>query len=456
MEINMGDVGAQSTISMEDLCTKSLDKFRKTEKIPNLLVNQVTQLYWNLEFAWRKLCLIENLKNQMCSQQNLLLRYRFISTAHYWMFEDILPATSGINTIDRSVIISRLAESAQSISAFSSTIKAQRDELTKLKTSIDHRLKWAVGANPNLMTLMNEFSYATSNKDNLMDSICALADDALTKALAILRYENLRSTTADAHDDDQKFMNLITRWEKMCMMTSCVNVITPVEEGLIELLDPEGPIDPIWLIHVTALIDNMIEQIQNDIGNVEKSMSNIPDELQACTHQLRNLMATHHRIAPKVLGVINSVYQFVDQTQQAIIDDYIGRHQTITETLDDLQSHIMSKDYTEDIVNTSLKQIAVLLDEIAVIFDGLIDVDRMLSQSIENKSKVAQLQQQENVSRADSPSRPKGQKGKEEILDIFFAFRFCWNTKMTLFIQNCHFPHKIAIFHTKLPFFIQK
>lgn len=418
MEVNMADIGAQSSISMEDLCSKSLDKFRKSEKIPHVLVNQVTQLYWNLDFAWRKLCLIQNLQNQMFCQQNLLLRYRLISTAHYWMFEDILPATSGLKTVDRSLIVNRLAEAAQTLTSMSAALKQQRGEMSIIKTAIDHRLKWAVGANPNLMTLMNEFSHATISKDNAMDNICALTEQTLTKAMAILRYENLRSTTADAHDDDQKLLNLITRWEKICMMASCMNVITSIEEGLIELLDPEGPIDHIWLNHVAALINDIIEQIETDLSNIERSVTNLPDELQLCAHHLRNLMGTHHRIAPKVLGVINSLYQFVDKTQQDVIDDYIERHQMIKETIEELQGHIMSKDFTEEIVNASLDQIAMLVDEITVIFDGLIDVDRMLSQSIENKSKVAQLQQQESANnRADSPSRPKGQKG-----EIFLLF----------------------------------
>lgn len=416
MEINMADVGAQSTISVEDLCSKSLERFRKTEKIPNTLTSQVTQLYWNLDFAWRKLCLIQNIQNQLFSQQNLLLRYRLILTAHFWMFEEVLPATSGfsVETIDRSSIVSRIADASQAITTLFASIKQQRNELCVLKTAIDHRLKWAVGANPNLLTLRHDFVQATSEKDNLINDICRLAETTLAKGVAILRYEHLRSTMSDAQDDDQIFMNLIGRWEKMCMVTSCTTIITPIEEGLIELLDPEGPIDHIWLSHVAALIHDMIDQIQNEIGSIEKSLKDLPDELQSCAYHLRNLMATHHRTAPKVLGVINLVYHIVDQAQQGMIDDYIVRHQTIKEIIDEIQSHIMSKDLTEDIVDTSIDQISPLVDEIVVIFDGLIDVDRMIPQPTENKSKVSQLQQQET--RPDSPSKSRAQKGKPVLM----------------------------------------
>lgn len=424
-EINMADVGAQSTTSMEDLCSKSVDKFRKSDKIPASLINQVTQLYWHLDFAWRKQCLMQNIQSQMFGQENMLLRYRLILTAHFWMFEDILPAKSGfsVKTIDRSVIMNRLADAVQTITTLLASIKQQRNELGVLKTAIDHRLKWAAGANPNLSTLMTQFSEETVGKDNFIDQIEKLVRDVLTHGMAVLRYEELRSTRCDEHEDDRKFLTLIGRWEKMCMMTSCMTVITPIEEGLIELLDPEGPIDHIWLSHVAALINDMIEQLQTEIDGVEKTLTNLPDELQSCAYHLRNLMVAHHRVAPKVLGVINSVYQFVDATQQAIIDKYIEQHQMITETIDELQSHIMSQDLTEEIVSTSLDQITVVIDEIAVIFDGLVDLDGMVSQSVDNKSRVAQLQQQEGATnRPDSPSRPKAQKGEQDTRVFFQSF----------------------------------
>lgn len=421
-EINMVDVGAQNMVSMEELCQKSIDTFTKKEKISHVIINQVTTLCWSLDVAWRKLCNIQNIQNQITCQQNVLLRSKLILTAHFWMFEEVLTTQTGftVSMRNRSSIMLQLDEVTRTLTAFQSNVQRQRDELLVLTTAIKQRLKWAVGANPNLMALMNEFVAAITTKDELIDSIGLLAAIALKECASILQYEKLRVSTPEAIEEDQKFLNLVSRWEKSCMMISCMTVVTPVEEALIELLDPEGPIDNDWLNNVAALIDEMIDQVQQDISKIEKEIANSQDELQSCAYRLRNLMANHHRIAPKILILINSLYRIVDEIQKSVINQYVERHNLLQDTINELQGHVMSKDFTEELVNTSLKQIAELIDTIKTIFNDLIDVEGLLSFHSDCDKKInvlstpviAQIQHQDNIaSRPSSPSKTKAQKG---------------------------------------------
>lgn len=424
-EINFLDVGAQNVISMEELCCKSVDNHIKTKKILSMTLNQATTLCWNLDVVWRKLCIIENLQNQVNYQQTALHRSQLILTAHFWMYEEALTIQPNFNvatTRNRASIILQLDEASRSLKTLQTSIRRQKDELNVLITAINQRLKWAVGANPNLLELNNQFINAVSLRQDLIEKIGSSATFTLKECTSILKYEKLRVSTPEALEEDQHFLNLVSRWEKSCLMAkSCLNVVTPIEEALIELLDPEGPIDRIWLNNVAALIDEMIDQVQQDINKVEKEIVCSQDELQSCAYRLRALMANHHRIAPKLLAIIKSFYCLVDENQKIIINQHIEKHAWMQETITELQGHILSKDFTEELVNITLKQISELLEMLKVIFNSLIDIDILFvicndaekKMNVLSTPSIAQIQQQECIiSRPCSPSKSKAQKGQ--------------------------------------------
>lgn len=419
-EINLLDVGAQNMISMDELCSKSVERFIKMEKISNMILNQATALCWNLDVVWRKLCLVQSLQNQISWQQSSMVRSRIILNAHVWMYEETFTNQPNAMKIqNRAAIMIQLDETKRQLAKLQSSVQRQKDELNVLITAINQRLKWAVGANPNLSELNNEFVNTIAMKQDSIEKIGSSSAFALRQCTAILKYEKLRILTPEALDEDQKFLNLVSRWEKSCTLAkSCLNMITPIEEALIDLLDPEGPIDRIWLNSVAALIDEIVDQVQQDMNKVEKEIVCSQDELQSCAYRLRSLMANHHRITPKLLALIRQVYCLVDANQKFAINKHIERHGWMQETVTDLQSHILSKDFTEELVNVTLNQITELLDSMKPIFNSLIDADGLFTsnENVENKPNLlstpslAQIQQQEYV-RPDSPSRTKAQKG---------------------------------------------
>lgn len=421
-EINLLDVGAQSMISMDELCSKSVERFIKMEKISNMILNQATALCWNLDVVWRKLCLVQNLQNQISWHQSSMVRSRLILTAHFWMYEETFTSQpNAITTRNRAAIMIQLDEATRALAKLQSSVQRKNDELNVLIKAINQRLKWAVGANPNLSELNNEFVNTITMKQDLIEKIRSSSAFTLKECTTILKYEKLRILTPEALDEDQKFLNLVSRWEKSCTLSkSCLNMITPIEEALIELLDPEGPIDRIWLNSVAALIDEMVDQVQQDINKVEKEIVCSQDELQSCAYRLRSLVANHHRITPKLLALIRQVYCLVDANQKFVINKHIEKHGWMQETVTDLQSHILSKDFTEELVNVTLNQIAELLDSMKPIFNSLIDADGLFtsSEDVENKlnllstPSLVQIQHQEFV-RPDSPSRTKAQKGTQ-------------------------------------------
>lgn len=428
-EINMVDVGAQSLVSMEELCRKSVEKYIRNEKIPKIILSQATALCWSLDGAWRKLCTIQNIQNQITCQQNTLLRSQLILTAHFWMYEEVLTKQTGftiIPTRNRATIMIQLDETAKTLTALQSAIKRQKDELTVLTTAINQRLKWAAGANPQLVEMMNSFVSNISSRQDSIERIGLLAVAALNESSAILQYEKLRVSTTEALEEDQKFLKLVSRWEDCSKIVQTMsNAVTPVEEALILLLDPEGPIDRMWLNSVSTLIDEMVDQVQQDINKIEREIVDSQDELQSCAYRLRALMVTHNRIGPKILSLVNAIYRIIDDDKKLILGEYVEKHNLMKETITELQGHILSKDFTEELVNVTLKQTADLLNTLKDTFINLLNAGNLLAESdnILPSPAIAQVQQQDCViSRPNSPSKTKAQKGKTTLMQYNLMF----------------------------------
>lgn len=416
-EINLTDIGARNVVSMDELCGKAIETITRNGKISSVGINRATALCWNLDMTCRKFNTIQNILRQIQWHGECLSRSEHLLAAHLWMYEEAL-ATQPTFTVhtskNRAAIMHQLTEATQTLGSMKTAIQRKRGELMVLITAITQRLKWAVGANPGLNELMVQFGQSVTSKRDLMDKACLLATITLKYCTSVLHYEKLRVSTVDALEEDQRFLDLVSRWEKSCMMAqSCSTMVTPTEEALVELLDPEGPIDRAWLNNVASLIDDMTDQVQQEIGSSEKEMVTAQDDLQSCSYRLRALMTTHHRIAGKVLHLLKSLYRIVDDVAKNEITEHLDKHNALLVTLTELHGHVLSKDFTEVIVNGTLEQIADVLGDIKDIFDKLIRIDSYANESVQ-AAVIGQLQQEENcLSRPESPSRSKIQKGSD-------------------------------------------
>lgn len=420
VEINKADIGAQGIVSMTDLCSKGVDNAVKIAKFTAITLNQATNLCWGFDVAWRKLYNINYLHQKLNWQSESLRRSQLILTAHLWLFEEALSTQSSfvlITPINRAAVILQLSKATQALITWKSTIQKQRNELMVLVIAITQRLKWAVGANPGLQQLMTNFGDVVNAKTDFIDKVCSIAAVALNYCTSVVQYETRRISTPEAVEEDQRFLNLVSRWEKSCTMAlSCSAIVSPAEEALMELLDPEGPIDQSWLANVASLIQDMTEQINLDIMKLEKQIVTAQDELQASAYRLRTLMVSHHRIAANVRSLLKSAQRIVDENQVVVIKEYIKKYKMVLETLSELHGTVLSKDFTEDIVNGALDQIAEVKELIPSVFDNLLTFEKCL----EGEKKlimpvISQVQHQESASsRPSSPARTKAQKGKKK------------------------------------------
>lgn len=181
-----------------------------------------------------------------------------------------------IPTISRSAFLQQIRNQSQILSTWQPAIRKVAEDLKACTLVVLQRLKWGAGANPLLSSLLTTFEQISTTKRLQVENSQKLSEETLRNCSAILNYEVLRFNSPEATIKDQEFLQTVAQWEKVCQLERQHGpTISAIEEGLVQLLDPEGLIDHSWIGNVTQLIDDMINQSHEEIHRLEKGVQQV-------------------------------------------------------------------------------------------------------------------------------------------------------------------------------------
>lgn len=409
---------SSSIKSIEQLCTDRLAVANVNTNDNNALLAMCQSLCQNMELSWHKASRVNYLQQQVTRHSEGIYRSQLLLSAHLWLYEEAMATQANFaipTPIERMSVVLDLNKAFEALGRQKNDIKMRCDELIVLTNAIVQRLRWAVGANPGLQQLNQDFNEAIAFKAAAYEKAARLAKILEDYCKSILIYEGLRVPTTEALAEDQKFLNLVSRWEKSCMMAQSCSTVSKVEEALVELLDPEGPICLTWLNNVASLIDDMTDQVHDEINTIEKSIMSAQDDVHSCAIRLSMLLIGRHRIASDIRALLKSTIVY------PALKEYFQKYKPTIELLSELHTNAMSKDFTEQMVINALQQIeGVLLPTIQCMYDNLFELENLLRDNDESDDRtlrlanIQHLQQQDT--RSDSPStllaRQKATKGK--------------------------------------------
>lgn len=408
-EINLNDFGAQSKIILEEVCKKSKEKSIKNGKFTSVVMNQANTVCTNLDNSVRKREIVYHIKETINNQILTIKRLQIILTAHSWLHDEISFGSQNypsLNLISRSSLIHQLKVARKNLTAWKSTIDKMREEIMSCITTALQRIKWAAGANPAHAGMLEAFEKQSSTKRDELDKNCLLAAVALKACISILNYEVLRCDSPENFDQDQQFLNHVSRWEKCCIMSqTCSNAVSPIEEAIVELLDPEGTIDVIWLSNVKALLNDMTEQTEEDLNQYEKYVITSTDNLQKCGHRLRQLLSVHHQLSSDVISLLKTTLKSEFDNS---LELYLARYKQFIDTLSEVHGTILSKDFTDENVSVITNQLEILNSNCFQMYDDLF--------LFENGGSTRELDDRDN-----SSSPTKQMTKNEKSVDGFYG-----------------------------------
>ncbi|KAG5682801.1 hypothetical protein PVAND_012129 [Polypedilum vanderplanki] len=389
------------------------------------------QIFIVLEEKFRK-CESKDFYQKLIHQQTEYVKHlTYVISCHQWIHEDcfILHPNIMPPPIPRGTLLLQFQSFVQSLSSWNASIQKIDEELRQNTLVIFQRLKWAAGANPMINEMLNNFEAISREKQLELEHSNKYAGYALNYSIAIINYEMLRNKTPKAIISDEEFLTLLQQWENVCISERAVaHTVNPIEEGLVELLDPEGPINLNWIENVTSLIDDMINQVHNEIDSNEKRLVSAQDNLHLSAHKLRTLMTTHHRISTDIRNMLKSILKYDEGgSSSEMLREYFAKYKTYIDNVNELHGNVLSKDFTDTLVKQISEQVERSLAISNEIYDELFDIEKTLSNTLADdgqQKKTRQLRNQsENYSGFEYPASPMkkvaGSNQKEQRKNVY-------------------------------------
>lgn len=362
--------GSNRSLSLSQLCLTAMSNSKVCE-----------EYFIALEEKFRKEEIADHLQKIVQLHTEHMKHLTFMQSCHHWLHEDYFIAhPNALPPIPRASLLNQLQTFIQALSNWRLSIQKINEELLQCTIVVLQRLKWASGANPMVNELMKNFESVLNAKTARLEKEREYAAVTLKYSVAILNYEMLRFKTPKTIMSDQEFLNFLQQWENVCSAeSSFIHHVNPIEEALVEMLDPEGQINYTWINNVTTLIDDMIAGVHNEIDATEKGMVVVQDNLHMCAHKLRGLISTHYRISADIRNLLKSTLKY-DGHNEAL-KEYLAKYKAFIDKVSELHGNVLSKDFTDNMVKQTIKQVDDSLAVISDIYNDLFGFEKTLNTS---------------------------------------------------------------------------
>ncbi|XP_076757575.1 serine/threonine-protein kinase Smg1 isoform X3 [Xylocopa sonorina] len=333
-EIEQRDIGAESKVSIEELCRKIVNLCLKRDLFSESVLAQASALSSTLESAWRRKQSARFAQQCVEVARASMQRLQLQLTAHHWLHEDSIMMTPNINLmnpLNRSVFMLELRKIAAKLSTLQSRVCEARDQQQNLVSSAVQRLKWAAGANPALGEVMSAFDNAVLSSCEKLTRQHNLAANVINTCNSILHYEALRTRTSESVTHDTNFVKLIKHWEESCILTINLNItVTAIEESLVELLQMESNVDMNWLKQAERFISEAILDVQKRLQEKQEGLLSAQERLREQVSNLQSVLTEHHRLMSDIRILLRTM---VKQENIDGLQEFLSSYRSFTESI---------------------------------------------------------------------------------------------------------------------------
>lgn len=397
-EIEQRDVGAESKVSLEELCRKLVDLCLKKNLFSASVLTQASALSNTLESAWRRKQSSKFAQQTVEITRASVQRLQLQLTAHHWLHEDSLLLRSNLNPLNRPTFMLELRKSATALTALQSRVCEAREQQQNLVASAIQRLKWAAGANPALTEVMSAFDNAVLTSCEKLTRQHNLAAMIVNTCNSLLHYEALRTRTSESVSSDGNFIKLVKHWEECCKLTINLTItVTMIEESLVELLQLENTVDANWLRQAEKLISDAIVDTQKKLQEKQDALVNIQECLREQVANLQTVLAEHHRLMSDVRVLLRTMAK---QENIVGLQEFLTTYRSFTESISSVVKELESENLD------SLRAVAVKqdLDNLALkmpaLYEELLEFaneQRTMLKAVDRESRKVKLIRQDSV-----------------------------------------------------------
>lgn len=386
------DIDIATAGCLDDLCRTGTERALANGHMSTAQLTHTRQMFAQLEAdAWRA-ARSAGLRVRVDVQRPIAAYTQRLLAAHLWLHDDRLqpaPTPPGWPLPQRAALLDQMRHAARTGDAWGTTIERIRAELAAFEADINQRLRWAVGANPQLAETVQQFGARCTALAERCNAADWRALELRQGCAELVAFEQLRAgaRTPEAAASDQRFFDVVAQWERSCTMSAtCAGGLSAVEVALVELLDPEGAIDTDWLRSVAEIVDEMIDRVRDTMVETEWRIARTVDQLHDRAQRLRVRMAVHHRLATEVRTLVRAQLRATETAaaaattadglpEVASMREYLRAQRAFVEGVADVHAHVLSRDLTEEVVANVCRQVDGSVAALAAIYEGLYALD---------------------------------------------------------------------------------
>ncbi|XP_017781881.1 PREDICTED: serine/threonine-protein kinase SMG1 [Nicrophorus vespilloides] len=374
-EIEQKDIGAEHKVPLDELYHIGWNNFLKNGTFTQNVLAQTSSIENNVKSAWEKMQEPKKLEKNVTLLQSSVSRIQNQISIHFWLYEEIISSQIiDKNNCFHRRIIQDLRKIVADIMNVQSKIFEAREKQKNLIASVEQRLKWAAGANPDLNNTMIAFEEAIAERNNHLEVEKKVTSMTVATCSVILHHEALRNTTPESSAYDQVFLNTHAKWTNACQYNNVkVDAVSLVEENIMKLYSQEMTQNPKWINQISEKVSETIKATQKDLSEYKAKLHTINADVLLNIESFKKCYSDHCKVTFDFRNVLKAMSKMDEcgfKSQQ-----FLNNHKTYIDIFSGLLMRFKKEEFRLPEIEASIENLDYLACHTDNIYKSLFELE---------------------------------------------------------------------------------
>lgn len=288
-----------------------------------------------------------------------------------------------------------------------------QDEITnvqahyhELHNTVEQRLKWACGANPDLQAVFDNYSSAFSSQIEAMKASMGMSKAMTASANTVIHHESLRTTTIEALNSDSFLMALLGECQQSAQLQEAQAAnqeLGELEHSIFNLNPPEDLIGSEWIKQTADIVAHRVKLAQKETNDEQDKLKTLYHHLQTKVMDFKRTLTSHQKLMADVGALLRTIDK-AEELEVPEVKQYLIKYREFTDLLGRTLREI-ADDLTEDKVRELAADVEALKEALPGVYDDLISLTNLLrEENIEHFKKVTLQSAKEGSTGGDATS----------------------------------------------------
>lgn len=286
----------------------------------------------------------------------------------------------------------------------------------ELHGTVEQRLKWACGANPEVQDIFNCYSSSFVSQVESLKTVSAVMKSVTCSTNAVLHHEALRGAqTAEAVANDSSFMSLMGECQQSASLKEAQQQTLSTDElRLFSLSPPADIINAEWIGQTEEVISSRVTDMRKQMKAEADKLNTIARDMKESSRTLRGSVTSHQKLMTDVGALLRIIAKSEDYEIPEIAI-YLSTYKSFSEYVTHVINGTMTEDdQTDETVRSLLTGVERVREFAGPIYDDVVGFCHLLKEDSVEVYKVKRNKKEEDDEKEKSPQHQQQKNLTEE------------------------------------------